>query len=189
MVDIQSIAASFHPSRREQETEREVTSRSRARRSRRASGRSSATTAATTTQHKRTVGTVRTPSQVVGVEAILVAAHQLFNNPPSAHAFPSAVEQWCHDIDQLIITAINTPHHKGGRQEPTVAHSRSPSAARALPSTCVPHQTRVLPNIAMADLCDELICHYRGEDSCITIERHCERSRNLERDFESLAPA
>jgi hypothetical protein len=41
----------------------------------------------------------------------------------------------------------------------------------------------------MADLCDELICRYRGEDSCITIERHRERSRNLERDFESLAPA
>jgi hypothetical protein len=46
----------------------------------------------------------------------------------------------------------------------------------------------------MADLRDELIHDRRGEDSRITIERHCERhrtikDRNLERDFESLAPA
>jgi hypothetical protein len=58
----------------------------------------------------------------------------------------------------------------------------------------VPHQARVLPSIATAHLHDELIRRRRGEDSCITIERHCERrrnieGRNLERDFESLAPA
>jgi hypothetical protein len=52
----------------------------------------------------------------------------------------------------------------------------------------VPHQAHVLPSIVMADLCDELICHHRGEDSRITIERHRERrsnieGRNLERDF------
>jgi hypothetical protein len=46
----------------------------------------------------------------------------------------------------------------------------------------------------MADLRDELIPHRRGEDSCITIKHHCERCHNiegynLERDFESLAPA
>jgi hypothetical protein len=46
----------------------------------------------------------------------------------------------------------------------------------------------------MADLRDELIRRRRGEDSCITIERHRERhcnieGRNLERDFESLALA
>jgi hypothetical protein len=62
-------------------------------------------------------------------------------------------------------------------------HSRSPSAA------CVPL------SIATVDLHDDLI-HRRdgGEDSCITIEGHRERhrnieGRNLERDFESLAPA
>jgi hypothetical protein len=44
------------------------------------------------------------------------------------------------------------------------------------------------------DLCDELILRRRGEDSCITIECHRERrrnieGRNIERDFESLASA
>jgi hypothetical protein len=58
----------------------------------------------------------------------------------------------------------------------------------------MPHQARVLPSIMTADLRDELIHCRRGEDSRITIERHRERrcnveSRNLERDFESLAPA
>jgi hypothetical protein len=57
----------------------------------------------------------------------------------------------------------------------------------------VPHQARVLPSIAMADLHDELIHHRRGEDSRITIEHHRERrnikGRNLEQDFESLVPA
>jgi hypothetical protein len=63
-----------------------------------------------------------------------------------------------------------------------------------------PPATRVLPNITMADLRDELMRRRRGgeggrgEDSCITIECHRERhrnikGRNLERDFESLAPA
>jgi hypothetical protein len=41
----------------------------------------------------------------------------------------------------------------------------------------------------MADLHDELIRCRMGEDSRITIERHCERHCNLERDFESLVPA
>jgi hypothetical protein len=98
------------------------------------------------------------------------------------------MEQWCHDIDQLIIATINTPHHEGGRQEPMVALSCSPSVVRAPPS---PH---VLPSIATADLHDKLIRCCKGEDSRITIEPHRERrhnieGRNLERDFESLAPA
>jgi hypothetical protein len=75
-----------------------------------------------------------------------------------------------------------------------VAHSRSPSASRAPPSDRMPHQARVLPSIMTAGLRDELIHCRQGEDSRITIERHRERrcnveSRNLERDFESLAPA
>jgi hypothetical protein len=46
----------------------------------------------------------------------------------------------------------------------------------------------------MTDLRDELNHHRRGEDSRITIERRHERrrnieGRNLERDFESLAPS
>jgi hypothetical protein len=75
-----------------------------------------------------------------------------------------------------------------------VAHSCSPLAVCAPPSTRVPHQARVLPSITMADLRDELIYRRKGEDSRITIERHHERHRNIEgrnhvRDFESLAPS
>jgi hypothetical protein len=67
-------------------------------------------------------------------------------------------------------------------------HSRSPSAARAPPSSRVPHQACVLSNIATVDLRDELIHRRRGEDSRITIEHQHERpynikGRNLERDF------
>jgi hypothetical protein len=104
------------------------------------------------------------------------------------------MEQWRHDVDQLIVTAINTTHHEGGQPEPMVAHSRSASATRALPSVRMPHQACLLPIIVMDDLHDELIHSHRGEDSRITIERHRERlhnidGRNLKRDFESLAPA
>jgi hypothetical protein len=108
------------------------------------------------------VGTVWTPPPAAGVEATLVVARWLLNNPPSAHASPSATEQWHHNVDQLIIMDINTPHHEGGRQEPTVAHSHSPSTARAPPSTRVPRQTCVLLSITTADLCDELIHRHRG---------------------------
>jgi hypothetical protein len=93
MVDIHSIAASSHPSHREQETEREVTSRSRARRSSRDGCRSSATTAATATQRHRSARTVK-PPPTVNVGTTLTVAHQLLNNPPSAHASPSTVEHW-----------------------------------------------------------------------------------------------
>jgi hypothetical protein len=46
----------------------------------------------------------------------------------------------------------------------------------------------------MADLRAKLNCHRDGEDSRITIERQCERRRNiegcnLEGEFNSLAPA
>jgi hypothetical protein len=151
-------------------------------------------TAASATQHQRTAETVRTRPSVAGVEATLVVAHRLLNNPPSMHASPSVMEQWCHDIDQLVAAAINTSHHEGGRQELTVAHSRSPSTACAPSFARMPHQARVLPSIATVDLRDEHIHHRRGENSRITIECHRERchkikGRNLERDFESLAPA
>jgi hypothetical protein len=136
---------------------------------------------------------VRTPLPVADVGAMLVASRQLLNNPPSAHASPSAAKQWCHGVDQLIVATINTPHHEGGWQLPSAAHSRSPSAARAPPYVCMPHQLRVLLSIATADFHDELIHRCRGEDSQITIECHRERRRdiegcNLDRDFESLAP-
>jgi hypothetical protein len=146
----------------------------------------------TATQHRCTFGTVQMPPPATGVKATLVTAHRLLNNPPSTHASPSATEQWRHDVDQLIVTAINTLHHEGGWQELTVAHSRSPSAVHTPPSMRVPHQTRVLPSIMTANLCDKIIHRHRGEDSRITTELHRERrcnieGRNLERDFKSLA--
>jgi hypothetical protein len=98
-----------------------------------------AMTAVTTTQHQRTTGTVWTPLPAEGVEATLVAARWLLNNPPSAHTSPLAIEQWRHNVDQLIVAAINTPHHEGGRQEPTATHSRSPSAVRTPPYAHLPH--------------------------------------------------
>jgi hypothetical protein len=97
-----------------------------------------ATTVVTATQHQRMAETVRTPPPAAGVKATLVAARRLLNNPPSAHASPSVAEQWRHDVDQLVIVAINTLHHEGGQQEPTSVHSRSPSATRAPPLlTCL----------------------------------------------------
>jgi hypothetical protein len=51
----------------------------------------------------------------LGPDAALLAAHQLLNNPPPAGASPSADEQWHHDVDQLVIVAINTPHRDGRR--------------------------------------------------------------------------
>jgi hypothetical protein len=90
---------------------------------------------------------------VVDAEATLAAAHRLLNNPPSVHASRSAMEQWHHNVDQLIIATINTPHQGGGRQEPSATHSRSPSAA------CMPPQLRVPPSIATANFHDELIRH------------------------------
>jgi hypothetical protein len=40
----------------------------------------------------------------------------LLNNPPPARASPSAAKQWHHDVDQIIIAAINMPHRDGRRQ-------------------------------------------------------------------------
>jgi hypothetical protein len=193
-MGIHSMAASSHPSHREHGTEREVTSRSRAGRSQCAGGCSSAMTVTIATQCQHSVETVRTPPPTVNVRATLAMARWLLNNPPLAHASPSAVEQWHHDVDQLIITTINTLYHEGGRHEPSTPHSCSPLATRAPPSACLPHQPRVPLSIAMTGLCDELIRHHTGEDSRIIIERHRERchnieGHNLEVDFESLTPA
>jgi hypothetical protein len=51
-----------------------------------------ATTAAAATQHPCTAGTVWTPSPAAGVEATLVTARRLLNNPSSAHASSLAAE-------------------------------------------------------------------------------------------------
>jgi hypothetical protein len=65
-------------------------------------------------QRQRSATTTVTPPPTTTGEATLVAARQLLNNPPPPHASPSATDQWCHDIDQLVAAAINTSPH-GGR--------------------------------------------------------------------------
>jgi hypothetical protein len=57
---------------------------------------------------------VRTLPPVVDIRATLAVAHRLLNNPPSVHASPSIAEQWCHDVDQLIVAAIHIMR-EGGR--------------------------------------------------------------------------
>jgi hypothetical protein len=51
---------------------------------------------------------VRPPLAVVDAGTTLTTAHRLLNNPPSVHTSPSAVEQWRHDVNQLIVATINT---------------------------------------------------------------------------------
>jgi hypothetical protein len=198
MVDIQSVAASSHLSRRERESEREATSRSRAGRSRQAGGRTDATIVVLESQLQRTSGTTASPPTAAGIDAALLVVRQLLNNPPPSGASPSAAEQWCHDIDQLIIIAINMPHREM-RHLPSVQQSHVPSAVRA-PS--VAQAPSVLPNVRpsmqhrapmasymMMDLREEINRCRGGEDSHTAIERHRERrrdieGRNLEKDFD-----
>jgi hypothetical protein len=106
------MAVSSHPSRHEREVERGATSRPRAGRSRCAGGRSGATTVMVESQPQRTVGAVPAPSVVAGVNATLLVACQLLNNPPPSGASPSAAEEWRRNVDQLIVIAINTPLHE-----------------------------------------------------------------------------
>jgi hypothetical protein len=138
----------------------------------------------------------------VGPDSTLQAARQLLNNPPLAGASPSAAEQWHHDVDKFVITAINTSHREGRRQ-PSVQQSRfllaacAPSVAQVppvLPGACPPGQHRAsMASYQMTDLREEINRHRGGEDSRTTIERNHERrrdieGRNLERDFDLHAP-
>jgi hypothetical protein len=115
------VAASSHPSRRERESERQITSRSRVGQSWWPRGRTNTTTIVLESQP--TARTMVSPPAVVGPDIVLLAAHQLFNNPPPVGASPSVAEQWRHDVDQLIIATINTPHRGGG-----ASHLRSSRA-------------------------------------------------------------
>jgi hypothetical protein len=81
-------------------------------------------------QPQHTTGTTTSLPAVVGIDAVLLVVRQLLNNPPPSGASPSAAKQWCHDIDQLIIVAINTPHQEGQHQ-PLTQQSRVQSAVHA----------------------------------------------------------
>jgi hypothetical protein len=75
-------------------------------------------------QPQRTVGTTASPPAAASIDATLLAVRQLLNYPPPFGASPSAVKKWRHDIDQLIVAAINTPHRKG-RCQPSAQQSRA----------------------------------------------------------------
>jgi hypothetical protein len=195
-----SVAASSHPSHRERESERETSFWSRAGRSQWPRGRTDTTTVVLESQP--TAGTMASPPAAVGNDAALLAARQLLNNPPPVRASPSAAKQWCHDVDQLVIAAINTPHREG-RCQPFTQQSRFPSAARTpsvaqappgVPGARPPVQHRALmASYRTTDLREEINHRRGGEDSHTTIERNRERRRdieghNLERDFDLHAP-
>jgi hypothetical protein len=114
------MAASFHPSRRERESERETSSWLRAGQSRRLRGHTDLTTVVLESQPA--TGTMALPPAAVGPDAALLAARQLLNNRPPARASPSVAEQWHHDVDQLVIAAINTPHWEE-RHQPSMQQS------------------------------------------------------------------
>jgi hypothetical protein len=63
---------------------------------------------------QHSVDTVTVPPLGASPEAMLEVVCQLLYNPLAPHVVPLAVEQWRHDIDQLIIAAINTLPPRGG---------------------------------------------------------------------------
>jgi hypothetical protein len=83
-------------------------------------GASTATGATIAAAHRQhSAATMAMPPPGASLEATLEAVCQLLHNPLGPLASPSATEQWHHDVDQLIITAINTPPHGGeGAGEP-----------------------------------------------------------------------
>jgi hypothetical protein len=74
-----------------------------------------ATTVVLESQPQRTMGTTASPLAAAGIDAALLAARQLLNNTPPSNVSPSVVEQWRHNVDQLIVAAINTPHQERWR--------------------------------------------------------------------------
>jgi hypothetical protein len=202
------MAASSHPSRHERGGERGATSRPRAGRPRHAGGRSGATTVIVESQPQRATSTVSAPSVVADTDATLLAACQLLNNPPPSGASPSAAEEWRRNVDQLVVTAINTPLHERRCQTParhshaTAAHAASTArvppvehAPPLRPDACQTARHRApMASYATADLRAEINHRRGGEDGRVTIERRRERrrdieGRNLEKDFDSQVPS
>jgi hypothetical protein len=69
-------------------------------------------------------------------------------------------------------------NHPGGELVPSATHSRSSTAP------CAPSAPRApVASLATTDLWAELKRRRSGEDNRITIERHWERHRNLDRAF------
>jgi hypothetical protein len=170
MVDVHSIVTSSHPSCHERESEWETTSLSRAGRSRRVGGRTDTTTIVLESQLERTTGTTAPPPATAGIDATLLVVCQLLNNPPPSEVPPSVAEQWCHNVDQLVVAAINTPHHERWRQ-PSAQQSHTPSmvhvpsvvhAPPVLPNACPSAQHRAPMVSYMTTYLREEINHHRG---------------------------
>jgi hypothetical protein len=130
-------------------------------------------------QPQRTVGMTASPPAAAGIDTALLAVRQLLNNLPPSGALPSAAEQWRHDVDQLVVTAINMPHRER-RCQPSAQqslillkvcvgelHDGGPQGGNQLPSWWgrQPHRHRAPPREAS---------RYRG--------------RNLMKDFDLHAP-
>jgi hypothetical protein len=201
MVDIRSIIVSSHPSSRGQENEQEATSYSRAVRSHQTNARNTATTMVATAadahrQYSAAMAVITPPT--AGPKGMLEVECVLLHNPPSQNASPSTVEQWRHDVDQLIIAAINMPLH-GGRQanhsrgtlEPSPAHSCTPTVACNLlvARASTMSRTPIAVSLTTTDLRVELECRRSGEDDCTTIEHRWERRRNLDSDYGAVNAA
>jgi hypothetical protein len=118
-------------------------------------------------QPQRTTGMTARPLAATGIDVALLAAHKLLNNPPSSGASPSAAEQWRHDVDQLIIAAINMPHHT--MRAPSIAH-----APPVLPNACPSAQCRApMSSYTTTDLREEINRCRGGEDNLTAIEDSC----------------
>jgi hypothetical protein len=184
------MAASSHPSRHE----RGATSRPRAGRPRHTGGRSGAITVIVESQPQRATSTVPAPSVVAGTDTTLLAARHLLNNPPPSGVSPSVAEEWRCNVDQLVVAAINTPLHDRRCQPParhshaTAAHAASTAHAPSVehapplgPDACQTARHRTpMASYATADLRAEINRRRGGEDGRVTIERRCERHRDIE---------
>jgi hypothetical protein len=117
---------------------------------------------------------------------MLLVTLQLLNNSPPSGASPSVVEQWCHDVDQLVVATINTPPQERWHQ-PSTQYSCTPSTARVPSVAHAPSIVRappVEPNARLqtqhhtpmmsyttVGLRAEINRRHGGEDNHITIER------------------
>jgi hypothetical protein len=128
-----------------------------------------------------------------GLDATQEAMGQLLHNPLGPHALPLVAQQWRHDVDQLFITAINTPPHGGGQvnhlgRAPvlSVAHSHSPAAYSCSVAAPLVSSAVRAASLTMMDLWAELERRCSGIDGRITIECQRERCRNLNGDLSAV---
>jgi hypothetical protein len=97
--------------------------------------------------------------------------------PFGPDASSSTMEQWRHDVDQLVVAAINTPPHGGRRANHSEGCQRHRQSAHRRHHV---HRQQVLPQSTWGPNSKR---RRSGEDDRITIERRRERRRNLNGDF------